>query len=137
MVTLLMSAISKSTLVTQFNTQGQNLVLTPDAARGFSITKVRIVDEQRRAIILSLALDQRNSFSLIDIPNGVYTLNIFGRLGDIEGGYENILVTLPSSQPTTEFNEDTKKLVEKKIKEILFIDIYSEIIFEEPSECLY
>ena len=123
--------------------QGQNLVLTPDSsARGFSITKVRIVDEQRRAITLIPASDQRNSFSLIGIPNGVYILNVVGRLGDIEGGYENILVKLPSSQPTTEFNEEIKKLVEKKINEILFIDIHAETIFEEPGstlpwECLY
>ena len=113
--------------------QGQNLVLFPDSSvQGFTITKAKLINEQKQTINLVPASGQQNAFSLNGIPNGVYTLDVVGRLGDTEGGYESILV-LPV------INEETKKVVEKRINDILFVDIYVQIIFEGPetSPCYF
>ena len=71
--------------------QGQNLVLFPDSlAEGFVITKAKLINEQKQTIYLDLVPNQRNAFSLNGIPNGVYTLDVVGKLGNTEGGYESM-----------------------------------------------
>jgi hypothetical protein len=116
--------------------QGQNLVLLADSsAQGFIITKAKLVNEQKQTINLVPASGQQNTFSLNAIPNGVYTLQVVGRLGNIEGGYETVLVV-----PIV--TEETRKVVQDRINQILLVDIYVEIIFEDPdsplpAECLY
>jgi hypothetical protein len=100
--------------------QGQNLVLFPDSsAQGFTITKAKLVDEQKQTINLNPVAGQQNTFS----PNGVYTLQAVGSLGNTDGGHEDILVV-----PV--LTEETKKVVQNRINQILFVDIYAEIIFE-------
>lgn len=113
--------------------QGQNLVLFPDSsAQGFTITKAKIVNGQKQSIGLVPVSGQQNTFSLSGIPNGVYTLQVVGRLGNTEGGYEGILV-IPV------LTEETRKVVQDRINYILFVEIYVEIIFEEPgpSPCYF
>jgi hypothetical protein len=44
-------------------------------------------------------------------------------LGNTDGGHEAILVV-----PV--LTEETKKVVQNRINQILFVDIYAEIIFE-------
>jgi hypothetical protein len=90
-----------------------------------SLTKAKLVDGQKQFINLVPVSGQQNTFSLNGIPNGVYTLQVIGRLGNTEGGYETVLV-IPV------IAEETKKVVQNKINQILFVDIYVEIIFEEP-----
>jgi hypothetical protein len=100
--------------------QRQNLVLFPDSsAQGFTITKAKLVDEQKQTINLNPVAGQQNTFS----PNGVYTLQAVGSLGNTDGGHEAILVV-----PV--LTEETKKVVQNRINQILFVDIYAEIIFE-------
>jgi hypothetical protein len=113
--------------------QGQNLVLFPDSsAQGFTITKAKLVNEQKQTINLNPVSGQQNTFSLNGVPNGVYTLQAVGRLGNTEGGYEAILVV-----PV--LTEETRKVVQDRIKQILFVDFYVELIFEEPgpSPCYF
>ena len=112
--------------------QGQNLIIFNDGSvQGFAITKAKLVNEQKQTIDLIQTTDQRNSFSLSGILPGVYTLNVLGTLGDIEGGYETVLVIVPPNQSTTVINEETRNVVEKRINELLIIDIFIEIIFED------
>jgi hypothetical protein len=40
-------------------------------------------------------------------------------------------VIAPQNQPNTTFNGDTKKMIDKRINELLMLDIYEEIIFED------
>ena len=113
--------------------QGQNLVLFPDSsAQGFTITKAKLIDGQKQSISLVSVSGQQNTFSLNGIPNGVYTLQVVGRLGNTEGGYESIIV-IPV------LTDQTRKVVQERINQILFVDIYVEIIFEEPgsSPCYF
>jgi hypothetical protein len=113
--------------------QGQNLVLFPDSsAQGFTITKAKLVNEQKQSINLISVSGQQNAFSLNGIPNGVYTLQVVGRLGNTEGGYETVLV-IPI------VTEETRKIVQDRINQILLVEIYVEIIFEEPgpSPCYF
>lgn len=113
--------------------QEQNLVLFPDpSTQGFTVTKAKLVNEQKQAINLVPVSGQQNTFSLNGIPNGVYTLQVVGRLGNAEGGYETILV-IPV------LTEETRKVVQDRINQILFVEIYVEIIFEEPgpSPCFF
>ncbi|CAN5513385.1 hypothetical protein BH18THE2_BH18THE2_41660 [soil metagenome] len=112
---------------------GQNLVLFPDSsAQGFTIIKAKLVNEQKQTTVLVPVSGQQNTFSLNGIPNGVYTLQAVGRLGNTEGGYETVIV-LPV------LTEETKKVVQNRINQILFVDIYVEIIFEDPgpSPCYF
>jgi hypothetical protein len=113
--------------------QGQNLVLLPDSsAQGFTITKAKLVNGQKQSISLVPVSGQQNTFSLNGIPDGVYTLQVVGRMGNTEGGYEGILV-IPV------LTEETRKVVQDRINQILFVEIYVEIIFEdpEPSPCYF
>lgn len=75
---------------------------------------------------------QQITFSLNGISNDVYTLQAVGRLGNTEGGYETVLV-----RPV--ITEETKKVVQNRINQIMFVDIYVEIIFEDPrpSPCYF
>ena len=112
--------------------QGQTLVIFNDGSvQGFAVTKAKLVNEQKQTIDLIQATNQRNSFSLNGMLPGVYTLNVLGTLGDIEGGYETVLVIVRPDQPTTVINQMTKNVVEKRISELLLIDIFIEIIFED------
>jgi hypothetical protein len=71
--------------------QGQNLVLFPEpSTEGFAVTKAKLVNEQKQTINLEPVSGQQNTFSLNGIPNGVYTLQVVGRLGNTEGGYETV-----------------------------------------------
>jgi hypothetical protein len=71
--------------------QGQNLVLFPEpSTEGFAVTKAKLVNEQKQTINLEPVSGQQNTFSLNSIPNGVYTLQVVGRLGNTEGGYETV-----------------------------------------------
>jgi hypothetical protein len=116
--------------------QGQYLVLFPEpSTEGFTVTKAKLVNEQKQIINLVPVSGQQNTFSLNGVANGVYTLQVVGRLGNTEGGYETVLVV-----PT--LTEETRKVVQDRINQILLVEIYVEIIFEEPesplpAECLY
>jgi hypothetical protein len=113
--------------------QGQNLVLFPEpSTEGFTVTKAKLIDGHKQSIGLVPVSGQQNTFSLNGIPNGVYTLQVVGRLGNTEGGYETVLVVpvLP---------EEIRKVVQDRINQILLVEIYVEIIFEEPgpSPCYF
>lgn len=113
--------------------QGQNLVLLADpSTQGFTITKAKLVNEQKQTINLVPVSGGQNTFSLNRTPNGVYTLQVVGRLGNTEGGYETVLV-IPI------VTEETRKVVQDRINQILLVEIYVEIIFEEPgpSPCYF
>jgi hypothetical protein len=113
--------------------QGQNLVMFPEpSGQGFTITKAKLVNEQKQTINLVPVSGQQNTFSLNGIPNGVYTLQVVGRLGNTEGGYEAILVV-----PV--LTDEIKRVVQDRINQILLVEIYVEIIFEEPgpSPCYF
>jgi hypothetical protein len=74
---------------------------------------------------------QANAFSLVNLPVGVYTLDIITQKGNAKTAYEGILVI--NQQPTTIINETTKQIINQEINRNSRVDIDTKIIFKEDT----
>jgi hypothetical protein len=73
-----------------------------------------------------------NSFSLANIPAGVYTLDIITQKGNTRAAYEGILVI--GQQPTTAINEITQNLINQEINQNTRVDTDYKIVFRDSSK---
>jgi hypothetical protein len=65
--------------------------------------KVRTVSDQLIDLVPSTTSQATNTFSLANLPAGVYTLDVITQKGNARAAYEGILVI--GQQPTTIINE--------------------------------
>jgi len=75
--------------------------------------KVRTVSGQLIDLVPSTASQTANSFSLTNLPAGVYTLDVITEKGNTKAAYEGILVI--SQQSSIVINENTKTIINKEI----------------------
>ena len=107
----------------------QILVFVTDNSVRVLEAKVRTVSDQLIDLIPSTTT-QANAFSLVNLPVGVYTLDIITQKGNAKAAYEGILVI--SQQPTTIINETTKQIINQEINQNSRVDIDTRIIFKKP-----
>jgi hypothetical protein len=106
----------------------QVLVFVTDSSVRVLEAKVRTVSDQLIDLVPSI---QANTFSLANLPIGVYTLDIISQKGNAKAAYEGILVI--SQQPTTIINETTKQIINQEINQNLRVDIDTKIIFKDDT----
>jgi hypothetical protein len=106
----------------------QILVFVTDSSVKVLEAKVRTVSDQLIDLIPSTTT-QANAFSLVNLPVGVYTLDIITQKGNAKAAYEGILVI--NQQPTTIINETTKQIINQEINQNSRVDIDTRIIFKE------
>lgn len=92
----------------------------------FTGAKIRTVSDQLIDLVPST---QANAFSLVNLPVGVYTLDVIAQKANTKAAYEGILVI--SQQPTTIINETTKQIINQDINQNTRVDIDIRIIFKE------
>jgi hypothetical protein len=107
----------------------QILVFVTDSSVKVLEAKVRTVSDQLIDLIPSTTT-QANAFSLVNLPVGVYTLDIITQKGNAKAAYEGILVI--NQQPTTIINETTKQIINQEINQNSRVDIDTRIIFKKP-----
>ena len=106
----------------------QVLVFVTDSSVRVLEAKVRTVSDQLIDLVPSI---QANTFSLANLPVGVYTLDIISQKGNAKAAYEGILVI--SQQPTTIINETTRQIINQEINQNSRIDIDTKIIFKDDT----
>jgi hypothetical protein len=102
----------------------QILVFVTDSSVRVLEAKVRTVTDQLIDLISST---QENTFSLTNLPMGVYTLDVIAQKGNTKAAYEGILVI--SQQPTTVINETTKNVINQEISQNTRVDVDTRVIF--------
>ncbi|HEU4824820.1 MAG TPA: carboxypeptidase-like regulatory domain-containing protein [Nitrososphaeraceae archaeon] len=90
----------------------QVLVFVTDSSVKVSEAKVRTVSDRLIDLVPS---SQANTFSLTNLPVGVYTLDIITQKGNAKAAYEGILVI--SQQPTTVISETTRNVINQEINQ--------------------
>jgi hypothetical protein len=90
----------------------QLLVFVTDNSVRVLEAKVRTASDRLIDLVPS---SQANAFSLVNLPVGVYTLDVMAQKGNAKAAYEGILVI--SQQPTTVINETIRNVINQEINQ--------------------
>lgn len=95
------------TNVVQLPQNGSVIIISTAQDSSFQIKNTRLKDTSNA--IIDLPKTAQNTFTLQGIPTGVYTLDVIGQQGNVQGAYETILIILPPNQPISEQTENVVK----------------------------